>query len=61
MEARWIKLAIFLSIFPSLGATYRTKNFVVHAPTELVAKAVGTKAEHDRDRLAVEWLGRKLP
>ncbi|MBX3441373.1 MAG: hypothetical protein KF774_03115 [Planctomyces sp.] len=42
-------------------ATYRTPNFVVHAPTTDFARQVGETAELWREELAVEWLGEKLP
>ena len=61
MDARLLKAAVFLSTFTSLGATYRTPNFVVSAPTEKIAQQVGRAAEYYRDELAVGWLGKKLP
>ncbi len=61
MDARLLKVAVFLSAFSSLGATYRTPNFTVNAESEDVAKQVALTAERCRDELAVEWLGKKLP
>ncbi len=55
--ARWCALASCLLA----GATYRTPNFVVTAPTAQVAQRVGQAAEHYRRQLALEWLGYELP
>lgn len=43
------------------GATFRTANFEVTAPTEQLAQKVGKCAEVWREDLAIQWLGRKLP
>jgi hypothetical protein len=43
------------------GATFRGPNFVVHAPTETMARVIGSEAEYHRRTLAVKWLGRELP
>jgi len=45
----------------SLGAGYRTPNFVVTAPTAEFAKQVGDAAEVYRKELAIEWTGKPLP
>jgi hypothetical protein len=45
----------------SLGAGYRTPNFVVTAPTAEFAKQVGEAAEVYRKELAIEWIGKPLP
>lgn len=45
----------------SLGAGFRTPNFIVTAPTAEFAKQVGEAAEIYRDELAIEWLGKPLP
>ena len=45
----------------SMGAGYRTPNFVVTAPTAEFAKQVGDAAEIYRDELAIEWTGKTLP
>jgi len=50
-----------LSTSPTEAATFRTKNFVVHAPSGTIAKKVGRTAEVWRKRLAVEWLGKEMP
>jgi hypothetical protein len=66
MDARPLRLALALSacLFSAQtawGAEYRTANFVAYAPTPEFAKQVAMTAEQWRDRLAVEWLGRRLP
>lgn len=52
----WLLAAPFAS-----AATWKTENFVVHAPTEEFAKQVAFTAESWRSRLAKEWLGHELP
>lgn len=43
------------------GAGYRTQNFIVDAPSPILAKEIGDLAEKYRKELAVEWLGKELP
>ncbi|MDB5313524.1 MAG: sigE 36, partial [Gemmataceae bacterium] len=43
------------------GATHRTANFLIHAPTADVARSVGAEAERRRKELARIWLGKELP
>ena len=43
------------------AAGYRTANFLVDAPTEALARAIGDAAEQYRHTLAIEWLGAPLP
>jgi hypothetical protein len=52
---------IVLSALLSLGATYRTPNFVVDAPTPALAQQVGQYAEHYRREKALQWLGQEMP
>src|SRR5579872_7497957 len=61
MEARIAQLFILVACPGLLGATFQTRNFVVHAPTQEIATQVGHTAEHFRKHLAVEWLGHELP
>jgi hypothetical protein len=61
MEARLIHAAICAATLLSLGAGYRTQNFIVEAPTPHFAQQVALRAENYRRDLAVEWLGRELP
>lgn len=39
----------------------KTANFVVHAPTPMMARVIAAEAEHHRRTLALKWLGRELP
>lgn len=43
------------------GASHRTANFVVEAPTKQIAQAVAERAEVCRQAIARAWLGRELP
>jgi hypothetical protein len=63
MEARTLplRLLILAAAIGSVAAGYRTRNFVVTAPTPQIAQQVGDAAEHYRRELAVEWLGCELP
>ncbi|MCC6494221.1 MAG: hypothetical protein IT424_14505 [Pirellulales bacterium] len=45
----------------SSAAGYRTTNFVIDAPSAELAQEIGVAAEHYRQTLAIEWLGRELP
>lgn len=42
-------------------APIETKNFVVYANDELLARKVSKQAEHFRKELSLQWLGRELP
>ena len=44
-----------------LTRRFKTPNFIVSAPSTDIARQVAIAAEGYRDRLAVQWLGRKLP
>lgn len=61
MEARFCTAAILAASVLSLGASYRTTNFVVTASTPQLAKEIGDLAEQYRRELSIEWLGRELP
>jgi hypothetical protein len=61
MEAHLVRCAILVAAFASLGASYRTQNFVVEAPSAAMAKQVGTAAEKYRRELAINWLGKEMP
>ncbi len=43
------------------GASFRTGNFVVEAPTQRIARTVAEHAETERVNIARAWLGRELP
>ncbi|MEM6330525.1 MAG: hypothetical protein AAF790_09775 [Planctomycetota bacterium] len=45
----------------SFAAGYRTRNFVVQAPTRALAVEIGESAERWRRQLAIEWLGAEMP
>ena len=40
---------------------FKSKNFVVHAPTETMARVIAFEAEHHRRALARKWVDRELP
>ena len=61
MEALVIRLSLILTVMTTAGATYRTPNFIVTAPTAEIAKQCGETAEHFREELAMKWLGKKMP
>ncbi len=60
MDARLARLVLALAAFSSVGATHRTRNFVVDAPTPEIARQVAVAAEQYRVQLAQEWLGQSL-
>ncbi|MDY3557229.1 RNA polymerase sigma factor [Gemmata sp. JC717] len=39
----------------------KTANFVVHAPTPMMARVIAAEAEHHRRAIALAWLGQELP
>lgn len=61
MEAHLVRLAILAAAISSMGAGYRTQNFVVEAPTPDMAQQIGKAAEKYRRDLAIEWVGSELP
>jgi hypothetical protein len=60
MAARPVVLVLAGALL-SLGASYRTQNFVVTAPTQEIAEQIGRAAEHYRQEKAMLWLGREMP
>ncbi len=44
-----------------MGASTRTPNFIVEAPTPELAEKIGKAAEKYRRELAIEWLGSPMP
>lgn len=60
MEARLSRAALVVAAFLSLGASYRTENFIVTAPTQDLARDVAETAESMRRDLAIEWLGSEI-
>jgi hypothetical protein len=57
-----IRLALVLiASVSSMGAAYRSTNFIIEAPTEETAKQLAETAEAARKDLALKWLGKELP
>jgi len=61
MALRRLYILVAITLFASLGAQYRTTNFVVTAPTPQIAQQVGQAAEHFRKEKAILWLGQEMP
>ena len=61
MDARMARAAVLAAALASLGASYRTPNFVVSAPSPQIAEQIGKQAEAYRRDLSVLWLGTALP
>ena len=61
MEAHLVRCALLASAIASMGASYRTANFIVEAPTAGMAEQIGRAAEGFRHDLAIDWLGREMP
>ena len=61
MEARLLSATCAVAAFACMGASHRTQNFVVTAPTPSFARQVGQEAERFRIEAAREWIGRELP
>jgi hypothetical protein len=61
MEAHLIRWSLLAAAVASLGASYRTNNFVVNAPTQEMAEQIGRAAEKYRRELARDWLGHDMP
>jgi hypothetical protein len=60
MEARLMRALVCAAALFSLGASYRTNNFIVDAATPDLAREVCEQAEAFRHDLAKEWLGKPL-
>jgi hypothetical protein len=58
---RPLVLVVFLGVFASLGASYRTQNFVVEAATPQVAQQAGQYAEKYRKEKSLQWLNQEMP
>ena len=62
MEARLIRAAMLAAmLIVSMGAAYRTPNFVVETESAELAEEFGKTAEKLRHDMAVTWLGQDLP
>jgi hypothetical protein len=60
MAARRSLVLILATVFASMGASYRTPNFVVEAATPEIARRVGEYAEFYRREKALQWLGQEM-
>jgi hypothetical protein len=60
MAARSSIAFVLIGALSSLGASYRTQNFVVDAPTPQIAQQVGQYAEMYRKKKAMEWVGHEM-
>jgi hypothetical protein len=54
-------VVVLAGALTSLGASFRTQNFVVEAPTAQIAQQAGQYAEKYRKQKALEWLGQEMP
>jgi hypothetical protein len=54
-------LLVFAAALSSLGASYRTQNFLVEAPTPQIAQQIAQDAEYYRREKAIQWLGTEMP
>jgi hypothetical protein len=61
MDALVARCAVLAAAVASLGAGYRTPNFVVEAPTGQMAEQIGSAAEKYRRQLAIDWTGKEMP
>src|SRR5689334_22434161 len=61
MGARPSIVLFVTAALASLGAQYRTPNFLVEAPTPALAQQAGQYAEHYRREKALQWLGQEMP
>src|SRR5262245_14838878 len=57
---RFSPLVVVVAI-ASMGASHRTTNFTIQAPTQEIAQQVGQYAERYRKEKAVEWIGKEMP
>lgn len=53
--------ALLLTCLTSMGASFRSPNFIVTAADAQTAKEVAMVAEESRSLIAIEWLGEELP
>ncbi len=60
MDALVIRCAVLAVAVASMGASYRTPNFIVQAPSAQMAEQIGRAAEDYRRELAMEWLGTEM-
>lgn len=58
---RSVALVLSFVALSLTGASHRTPNFIITAPTQSLAKLIGMNAEAQRRELAISWLGEELP
>jgi hypothetical protein len=58
LTARCVCICLAVS---AIAADFKTRNFVVSAPTPEIAEQVGRAAEVYRRELSIEWLGEEMP
>ena len=62
MEARLIRAAfVAAALLVSMGAKYRSANFIVDTADPRLAQQFAEAAEYFRGKLAVSWLGEEIP
>ena len=61
MVARSRIVVVIVAALSSLGASHRTRNFVVEAATQPIAQRIGEWAEYYRKEKAILWLGKEMP
>src|SRR5262245_38938049 len=61
VEGRFWAVLILASVPLLCGASARSTNFVVEAPTPEIARRVADHAEARRKAFAMSWLGKELP
>jgi hypothetical protein len=60
METRRVNLLVLVGALASLGASFRSTNFLVEAPNAQIAQQVAQTAEFYRREKALEWLGEEM-
>jgi hypothetical protein len=60
MSLRREFLFVWFGVLASMGASYRTTNFTIDAPTPQIAQQVGQLAEQYRREKALQWLGQEM-
>jgi hypothetical protein len=62
MRIHTIRVVLLItSAFLSLGASWRSENFIAQADNEELARECCDAAERARRDIAIQWLGRELP
>jgi len=62
MDARLIRTALLAALLMvSMGASYRSANFIVETADPQMASRISVAAEQYRHDLAIEWLGQEMP